>query len=219
MRDESTSTNVLKPLYYAVGALSSVNNNFNSDTSLHFDTLQHYDYQEPYANGHVLNSAFQQYWAQYLNSELYDIDSRKLTCNIYLKPTEYFDFQLNDNIFIDGAYYRINKISGGNLSKRESVEVELIKILKRRLSYPRRRLTNGAVIVAEPLSYDVNGSVIIYNDTTGEPISGSVIGGYANQLGLATYPIGGGNVQAVWNFRGGSNIEPSARVSGNNNVS
>ena len=219
MRDESTSTNVLKPLYYAVGALSSVNNNFNSDTSLHFDTLQHYDYQEPYANGHVLNSAFQQYWAQYLNSELYDIDSRKLTCNIYLKPTEYFDFQLNDNIFIDGAYYRINKISGGNLSKRESVEVELIKILKRRLSYPRRTLTNGAVIVAEPLSYDVNGSVIIYNDTTGEPISGSVIGGYANQLGLATYPIGGGNVQAVWNFRGGSNIEPSARVSGNNNVS
>ena len=219
MFNEDGSTAVTQSVYYAVGALSSVNNNFDNDTTLHFNSVQHYDYQEPFANGHVKQDAFQNYWATYLNSELYDIDSRKLTCNIYLQPSEYFDFQLNDNIFIDGHYYRINKIAGGNLSKKASVEVELIKVFKRRLKYPRKTLTTGDIIVVNEAGFSVNGSVTIVNDVTGATISGSRIGGYANQLGLATYPIGGGDVQAVWNYNGGSNINPSAKVSGNNDVS
>jgi len=79
-------------------------------------------------------------------------------------------------------------------------------------------LTNGDVIVLELQNLNENGLAVITNDTTNEPISGTQVGGYANQLGLITFNVGSGNVDVVWNYKGGSNILPSARISGNNNV-
>jgi hypothetical protein len=49
------------------------------------------------------------------------------------------NIQLNDKIFIDGQYYRINKISGASLTETTSVVVELLKTIPRQLNYTGRR--------------------------------------------------------------------------------
>lgn len=114
----------------------------NTSRDLHFGNRKnpgYYPYFQTGVNGYTANSAYHYYWETYINS-LYDIDARKLTCNIYLEPTEIQNIALNDKYFIDGAYYRINKINGANLTYRDTVEVELIKQLNRKLIYPRRRV-------------------------------------------------------------------------------
>jgi hypothetical protein len=134
---------------------------------LHFGNLNWWQYFQNVQTGKTTQDAYHVYWAAYINS-LYDIDARKLTCNVYLKPTELQGIQLNDKIFIDGAYYRINKISGANLSYRDSVEVELIKELNRLLPYPRRRVLDSigtAVdIIVREIQADGN---VIYEEYDG----------------------------------------------------
>lgn len=112
--------------------------NFDTSKDLHFGNLNHTSFINN-SQVKVKNSAFFEYWSFYIN-ELYDIDARLLTCNVLLDPTELGDIRLNDKIFIDGAYYRINKISGANLMDEESVTVELLKTLPRKLYFPRRRI-------------------------------------------------------------------------------
>lgn len=128
---------------------------------LHFGNLNWWQYFQNIQTGKTTEDAYHVYWASYINS-LYDIDARKLTCNVYLKPTELQGIQLNDKIFIDGHYYRINKINGANLSYRDSVEVELIKELNRLLPYPRRRVLNNNGTAVDILvgRIELDGSVV-----------------------------------------------------------
>ena len=111
----------------------------DTSSDLHFGNLNHTSFISN-TQVNVKNSAFFEYWSFYIN-ELYDIDARLLTCNVLLDPTELGDIRLNDKIFIDGAYYRINKISGANLMDEESTTIELLKTLPRKLYFPRRRIT------------------------------------------------------------------------------
>ena len=115
---------------------------FNSTKDLHFGNHVnpgHWPYHQNQGNGYVLRSAFYDYWAFYVN-ELYDVDARLLTCNIILDPSELPTLKLNSKIFIDGQYYRINKIKGASLLDKSSVEVTLLKSAPRQLRYPRRRI-------------------------------------------------------------------------------
>jgi hypothetical protein len=136
----------------------------NTSRDLHFGNRKNpgfWPYFQTSVNGYTSNSAFHYYWETYINS-LYDIDARKLTCNVYLEPTEIQNIALNDKYFIDGAYYRINKISGANLSYRDTVEVELIKQLNRKLTYPRRRVLdelNGRFVDIQVREEDSSGRV------------------------------------------------------------
>ena len=116
---------------------------------LHFGNRNHWPYFQSFVNGHTIRDAVYEYWSFYIN-ELYDIDSRLLTCNVYLKPNEIADIALNDSIFIDGHYYRINKIMGANLTKPESTKVELLKTLPRKSRFPRRRVFDPI----DPNDYD-----------------------------------------------------------------
>ena len=206
--------------YFAVGALSAVNNDFDTDNTLHYNSTNHYPYTGQNANGYVKNDAFRTYWATYLNSELYDVDSRKLTLNVYLKPTEYFNFQLNNKIFIDGSYYRINKISGGNLSKPESVEVDLIKIINRRLKFPRVRLAGGDLATID-LEYGLTpgGGVVVIDDYTGNPIEGAKISGYLLDNGYHFQTRDGAGTTSVGNWQDTSPLNVgSQKIVGNSLV-
>ena len=198
--------------YFAVGSLSDVDADFSTDNTLLFNATQHYPYHQKFANGYVINDAFRQYWARYLNSELYDIDSRKLTLNVVLKPNEYFNFQLNDNIFIDGAYYRINKLSGGVLNREASVEVELIKILATRLDFKRKELGNGDIITIGIDDVNQDGYVEVVNQD-GIVVSGSDIGGYLGGEGF----VYRGDVN-TWNNSQGNTISFSQQKQGSNQI-
>ena len=124
---------------------------------------------------------FNKFWAYYIN-ELYDVDARKLTCNVKLNPADIQGIQLNDKIFIDGHYYRINKIKGANLINPESVEVELLKTAPRKLNFTgRRRITTPTagnpnefvdVIIN---SFDQQGTLSYQNFETGDIITDAFI--------------------------------------------
>lgn len=172
---------------------------------LHFGNLNHWSFHQPEFNAFSNNSAFQEYWAFYIN-ELYDIDARLLTCNIKLDPTIIPTINLNDKIFIDGHYYRINKIAGANLQREDSVEVQLLKTAPRKLKYPRRRVYDvyngdilGDVISSPP---DKNGKVEYTDFETGNPQSeGVFIDAAAAKDGYTAYPTGvPGETIVTWNY-------------------
>lgn len=116
----------------------------NVDRDLNWNNSDQYHFiSEVYSplNYFTKRDAVYEYWAQYLN-ELYHPDTKTLTCNIYFTPDELADIQLNDKIFIDGHYYRINNIKSFNLTNDASVQVELIKAPIRKFNFPVRRIYN-----------------------------------------------------------------------------
>jgi len=172
IRDENSDTQT-STTWNQMSTLTAIPVNFSTGQDLHFNNDQYSQYFQASANGKVRADAFRTYWATYINS-LYDIDARKLTCNVYLKPTEIQDIALNDKIFIDGAYYRINRVNGANLSRRDTVEVELIKIIAQQLKFPRRRVGttnlvldyNSLSIVGTGLYVDLDTGAVVNNFDT-----------------------------------------------------
>ena len=199
--------------YVSLNPLEDIAADLNTTRDLHFGNLfnpGHYNYHQPVYNGRAKRSAFSEYWAFYIN-ELYDVDSRVLTCNVFLDPTELQDIQLNDKIFIDGHYYRINKINGYNLTREDSVEVELLKTLPRKLKFPRRRVfdfTGGdpVDITLDEDSISRTGFVGYTNYDTGTSYTGSGITTAGYKDGVQTY-----GTSSVWNI-----LKPKEYLDGTN---
>lgn len=169
--------------------------------------------------GYTSNSAFHYYWETYINS-LYDIDARKLICNIYLKPTEIQNIALNDKIFIDGHYYRINAINGANISERASVEVELIKQLNTKLVYPRRRVftTGGGRTDIQVGSEDPSGRVTYIDVETGAEVTDAfLINQAAAKDGYLLY-TSGDTGSVAWNYTAPSDVPLERTVTAGNDV-
>ena len=143
--DENGFRNVMTeyPQFHHLSFIPARNDDTTQALDLHFNNPQHYEYHQPLVSAKTQRDAVYEYWSFYIN-ELYDIDSRLLTLNVDIKPTDIPNIQLNDRIFIDGHYYRINKIQGANLTNEQSTTVELIKALPRKTRYPRRRIIDGA---------------------------------------------------------------------------
>ena len=174
---------------------------FSDTIDLHFGNTYspgHYNYHQSQFNGRTKRTAFEEYWSFYIN-ELYDVDSRLVTLNIFLSPNEIPDIELNDKIFIDGHYYRINKIKGANVTKEDSVEVELIKSLPRKLKYPRRRITIDDTVVditVDDAGFSESGFVVYEDFETGADYSGSAVPQAASRDGFSVF---GADNTVVWN--------------------
>ena len=74
------------------------------------------------------SSLYNTYWAGYISS-LYDKDARRLTATFILNNEDLQDFTFDDIIFIDGNYYRPEKIIDAPIGERAQVKVQLIKLL------------------------------------------------------------------------------------------
>ena len=173
---------------------------FDTTRDLHFGNTYspgHYNYHQAQFNGQTKRNAFNDYWSFYIN-ELYDVDSRLVTLNIFLDPTEIPDIQLNDKIHIDGHYYRINKIKGANITREDSIEVELIKTLPRKLRFPRRRVDVGldtpVDIVGDDSTFGADGFISYTDFETGAIYTGSALTPAAQRDGFSTY-----GDKVVWN--------------------
>ena len=169
----------------------------SSTKGLHYNTNTWYPFHQNYANGKTINGLFNEYWGRYIN-ELYDDEARMLTCNIYFEPWELTTINLNDKIFIKDAYYRINKISGFNISKRASVQVELLKAPVSKFKFKRHRVFDvdlGTDITVTATGFnDFSGGVTYTDIDTGNTYTtGSFIGNIARRDGFS----GVGN-QALW---------------------
>ena len=163
---------------------------------LHYNTNTWYPFHQNYQEGKTINGLFNEYWGRYIN-ELYDDDARMLTCNIYFEPFELSQIKLNDKIFIKDAYYRINKISGFNVSKRASVQVELLKASVSKFKFKRHRVTNdlGVDVIVTATDFNTYGGQITYTDIdTGTTYTtGSFLGNIARRDGF----VGVSN-QGLW---------------------
>jgi hypothetical protein len=129
-------------------------------SSLHYDAGRWYPFHQNQADGKTPDGAFNTYWGRYIN-ELYDESARILTLNMQFDPIDLKDIQLNDKIFIDNAYYRINKISGFNISDRDNVRVELLKTPISQFKYPRRRISDIDVGVYDVEDFNPRGNVVV----------------------------------------------------------
>ena len=72
-------------------------------------------------------SNYKRYWETYYSSLYWD-DATRVTLDLFFEPYEYESIQLNDRILINNIIYRINKIKGFNLTRRDVVTVELLRL-------------------------------------------------------------------------------------------
>ena len=72
-------------------------------------------------------SNYKRYWETYYSSLYWD-DATRVTLDLFFEPYEYESIQLNDRILINNIMYRINKIKGFNLTRRDVVTVELLRL-------------------------------------------------------------------------------------------
>ena len=115
--------------YATIANVSGVGNQLNL-FNLHFDNS--YSEFVPIGSDYdtaevVAQTAYQAYWANYITG-LYWNEGKKVTMDLYFTPDEYKDIELNDRITIKDQTYRINKISGFNLTEPDVVTVELLKL-------------------------------------------------------------------------------------------
>ena len=137
-----------------------------STKALHYNAATWYPFHENFAEGRTIGGLFNEYWGRYIN-ELYDEEARLLTCNVYFEPWELSTIQLNDKIFIKDAYYRINKISGFNISQRASVQVELLKAPLSQFKFKKHRVFNsdlGSDIIVVATDFNIYSGVVTYTD-------------------------------------------------------
>jgi hypothetical protein len=115
--------------YSTLCNISSLDTEAGRIYNLHFDK-DYPDYVPVgglYANAQDASvDSYTAFWSNYIEG-LYWSEARKVTLDLYFTPEEYKDIRLNDTIQIKDQTYRINKISGFNLTAPDVVKVDLIK--------------------------------------------------------------------------------------------
>lgn len=82
------------------------------------------------SGGSLSVNLFNVYWSTYL-AEITDKDSKLLTCKMKLSFKDVYQLDFSKLIFVDGALWRLNKLTDYNVTKQEPVNVELIKVINR----------------------------------------------------------------------------------------
>jgi len=153
------------------------------------------------------SSNYANYWKTYTES-LYWNDGRKIVVDLFFEEYEYQDIKLNDQIIIGSNRYRINKIQGFNLTRRDVVTVELLKLFTAYspvvttgpLECPSVQ-TNAATSITAS-QFTANGEVISYGtDGVGSYVNTGFLLGLIGQTDpvigdASTYTFWSGNTPA-----------------------
>lgn len=167
--------------YKAYPYLGHMNNPQNPSYDINFGQTTGLYYQEETITN---NNLFSVYWENYIN-ELSDRTSRIITASFYLNSFDIADFRFNDNIFINGQYYKVNKIVNYDPTREGLVKVELIKTLY--ITVPRR-------FNRWSLPYAIQGDINVSVKDPVKPVGG-ILGGISGAVGSGT--VIKGNKQVV----------------------
>jgi hypothetical protein len=88
------------------------------------------------------NNLFNRYHKAYLNN-LINRDAKFVTKYLWLSPKDIYNFSFRNRLFIDGAYYIVNKIENYNPLEETSTNVELIKLLDTEVFTPESFLISS----------------------------------------------------------------------------
>ena len=120
----------------------------NGGTTLHTGTTYgyagHYDDPDAPANdiqfgvpkelyftlvsGAVNVTQFNVYWSPYM-AEITDKDSKLMTCYMKLNSADIFSLDFSKLVYVDGSYWRLNKIVDWNVNEPDVCQVELLKVI------------------------------------------------------------------------------------------
>lgn len=78
--------------------------------------------------GAINVTQFNVYWSSYM-AEITDKASRLMTASIKLNTADIFDLDFSKLKFVDGSYWRLNKIEDWNASDPDVCKVELLKVI------------------------------------------------------------------------------------------
>lgn len=150
-----------------------------------------------YTDGNIWNT----YHSRYIG-EITDKDSKLITAWFYLNPVDILQLSFRDVIYVDGNYYRLQKVSDYNPSANATTKCELLKIKAHSNfltgTYPFSPSSNAMLgldaapsILTSPTPQSrgqgvfIAGRENVANDTN----SGSYIGGYRNNIGYGSQRI------------------------------
>tara|TARA_R110002051_G_scaffold128215_2_gene201822 strand:- start:1238 stop:5212 length:3975 start_codon:yes stop_codon:yes gene_type:complete len=162
---------------------TSLNLNFSNDTRYYIDPTPGAGYFE---QGSTL---FDAYWSRYISS-LYDKYSRRLTAKFILNNVDLQDLTFDDVIFVNGKYYRPEKIIDAQVGAETEVTCQLITLGDQRPVWLDLPLNGFSVVVSNGNCIGEQGNIQI--TTGGTPaftweldVSGAQ--GTANPGGTAPY--------------------------------
>ena len=115
-------------------------------------------------SGITLRYAFYEYWSKMFN-EIMSPESRLMTCKINLPYTELYDLKFNDNIYLDGCFWRLLSIDNFQVGGNGFANATLIKALSKPLG--RESVNCGA----RPSTFNTDGTVNFVSNSTGDPVS------------------------------------------------
>ena len=78
--------------------------------------------------GAINVTQFNVYWSSYM-AEITDKDSKLLTCYMKLTNSDIFNLNFGTIIYVDGSYWRLNKIEDYNANSDDVCKVELLKVI------------------------------------------------------------------------------------------
>ena len=123
-------------------------------------------------------SLYNLYWGPYINS-LYSKFARRMTAYFVLNNVDLQQFSFDDVIFVNGSYYRVEKIIDAQIGERMPTKVQLIKLLN--YAVPRvppkatLSLTTGYADVEGPCDdTTVANSVVYYPELAVGQVIGSI---------------------------------------------
>lgn len=70
---------------------------------------------------------YERYWSNFMN-ERYNSNNKKVTCYMYIKPSDFVNFQFNKFIRIGNQLYMVNKIYDYLIAETQSTKVDLITV-------------------------------------------------------------------------------------------
>ena len=93
------------------------------------------------------NNIYNRFQSKYLNN-LINRDGKFVTKYLWLSPRDIYNFSFRNRLFIDGAYYIVNKIENYNPLSEQSTKCELIKLLESDVFSPTSYLISSNTAVS-----------------------------------------------------------------------
>ena len=138
---------------------TSLNLNFSNDTRYYINPSPGTGYFE---QGSTL---FDEYWSRYISS-LYNKFSRRLTARFILNNVDLQDLTFDDIIFVNGKYYRPEKIMNAEVGAETEVTCQLITINDQRPIWLDEPLTGFSVAVSNTGCVGEEGQIQITTNGT-----------------------------------------------------
>ena len=171
------------PIQNVVGPppVNTLNLNFANDTRYYMDPAPDAAYTE------IPNTLFEIFWARYISS-LYNKFSRRVTAYFTLNNVDLQTFTFDDVIFIDGKYYRPEKVIDAQIGERTAVKVQLITLKDQRPVWRPEPLTGFSIVESDGTCAGEGGSIQVTTD--GTPPFNWQLGDPAFQTGTYNSPVG-----------------------------